>query len=187
VQERGQLRQFVHVVASMDRRRFIKQLREQDQTVSFGQELKGPQYDREDFDAFLTDFRKVAMSDSEPIYLTKVMGTIGKFASDSLRSNLKQLRALILPVLEGRRTGMSIGYNREGEEVTLTPEQILNTLVNGEIFHVGPEHTSQAKELRGLQPLFYLWPTVHFFIMPIHRACVWLFHALWRDGIRLFR
>jgi hypothetical protein len=129
-QERDQLRQFVHVVASMDRRRFIKQLREQAQTISFGQELKGPQYDREDFDAYLTDFRKVAMSDSEPIYLTKVMGTIGKFASDGLRSNLKQLRAQIIPLLEGRRTVMNIGYSRDGEEITLTPEQILSTLNN---------------------------------------------------------
>src|SRR5713101_2270609 len=66
-EEREQLRQFVRIVDSMSRRRFMERFREQDHSLSFvGGDVSGPNYDREDFEAFLTDFRKVAMSDNEP-------------------------------------------------------------------------------------------------------------------------
>src|SRR5258708_6962913 len=98
-QERKQLSEFVRVVASMSHRRFIEEMSHQDHTVQFGSELHGPNYDREDFEAFMTDFRKVAMSDNEPIYLTKVLVTVGKLASDTLRANLKLMRSQIVPLL----------------------------------------------------------------------------------------
>jgi hypothetical protein len=182
-QEREQLREFVRVVATMGRRRFLKEYARQDHSVNFGSELQGPHYDREDLEAFLTDLRKVAMSDSEPIYLTNVLVTVGKYASDDLRSNLKRFRRVIIPLLEGRTSLMQIGYDRDRDEARLSEAQILDVLVNGEIFHADPQHTRTAGILRGMQPLFYLWPTIHFFIIPIVRACSWLFHAIWRDGI----
>jgi hypothetical protein len=113
VSELDQLREFVRVVDAMSRRRFIETFRRHDQSVSSDGVLTGPDYDREDFDAFLTDFRKVAMSDGERIYLTKVMKTVGKFASDSLRKELKELRDRIFPLLEGKVQSMTLGYERE--------------------------------------------------------------------------
>jgi hypothetical protein len=182
-EERAQLREFVRVVAIMGQRRFLKEYSRQDHSVNFGSELSGPHYDREDLEAFLTDFRKVAMSDSEPIYLTKVLVTVGKLASDDLRSKLKRFRAVIIPLIEGRMSLMQIGYERDTDDALLSEAQILDVLVNGEIFHADPQHARTAEIFRGMQPLFYLWPTIHFFIIPLVRACNWLSHALWRDGI----
>jgi len=71
-EEREQLCQFVRIVDSMSRRRFMERFRRQDQTLSFvGGEVLGPNYDRDDLEAFLTDFRKVAMSDNEPAGVMK--------------------------------------------------------------------------------------------------------------------
>ena len=164
-------------------RRFIKDLQEQDQTISFNEQLGGPDYDREDFDAFLTDFRKVAMSDNEPIYLTKVLVTVGKFASDDLRKGLTVLRGELLPLLENKVAQMTFTYKKDGNNIVLTPEEILDSLVNGDVFHVDPAHTGTASDLRGMNPLEYLWPTVHFFVLPVLRGCVWLFKAIHKDGL----
>lgn len=182
-EEREQLRQFVRVIDSMSRRRFMERFREQKHTISFVGEVTGPNYDKEDFEAFLTDFRKVAMSDSEPIYLTKVLQTVGKYATEDLRSNLKLFRTHLIPLLEGKKTLMTYTYPRGEEAITLSLEQILSTLVNGEIFHVDPNHAQKARELRGRNQLYYLWPTLHYFVMPIFQGCVILYHSIRHDGI----
>jgi hypothetical protein len=181
--EREQLRQFVRVVDSMSRRRFMERFRQQDHTLRFIGEVAGPEYDREDFEAFLTDFRKVAMSTSEPIYLTKVLKTVGKYATDELREQLKGFYEDLVPRLEGRKALMTYNYPRGDKTISLTLEQVLSTLVNGEIFHVSPEHAEQASELRTRNELYYLWPTLHFSVMPVVRASIWLYHAIRHDGI----
>ena len=181
--ERNQLRQFVRVVESMSRRRFIETFRSQDHTLHCLQEVAGPQYDREDFEAFLTDFRKVAMSKSEPVYLTKVLGTVGKYATEKLRENLGQFRSCLVPLLEGGRTLMTYSFQREGKTISMSLRQVLSALVNGEIFHVDPVHAEAAMELRTTNELHYLWPTLHFFVVPVVQGCIWMYHAIRRDGI----
>jgi hypothetical protein len=177
-EEVQQLREFVRVVDSMGRRRFIVRFREQDHSISCAGELVGPEYDKKDFDAFLTDFRKVAMSKSESVYLTKVLRTVGKYASEPMRSALKLCHVNIVPLVEGTRTRIICSFERDGKTSNLTPQKILSTLVNGEIFHVGPEDADQARELREQNPLHYLWPTLHFFVIPIYYACVALCQAI---------
>lgn len=181
--EREQLRQFVRVVDAMNRRRFIERYRTQDHTILCVGGIKAPDYDREDFDAFLTDFRKVALSDGEPIYLTKVLRTVGKYASDQLREDLKLMRAEIILLLEGKGPAMNIGYENGGQETSLSPERVLNALVNGDVFHVDPGLTTTAGQIRGFPTWFYLWPALHYFVAPILHGCIWLFHAIRYDGI----
>jgi hypothetical protein len=162
----------------------MERFRQQDQTLSFvGGEVLGPNYDREDFEAFLTDFRKVAMSDNESVYLTKVLRTVGKYASDDLRSGLKLIHTDLVPLVEGKKTLMKFTYPRGDERISLSLEQVLSAIVNGEIFHVDPRQTETAKELRRRNQLYYLWPTLHFFVVPILELCVWLYHSIRHDGI----
>jgi hypothetical protein len=88
-----------------------------------------------------------------------------------------------VPLVEGKKTMMTYSYPRGEERISLSLEQVLSTLVNGEIFHVDPKHAEKARDLRSRNQLYYLWPTLHYFVMPIVSGCVWLYHAIRYDGI----
>ena len=181
--DRELLRQFVRVVDSMSRRRFMERFRQQKHTISFVGGVSGPNYDREDFEAFLTDFRKVAMIRRDSVHLTYVLRAVEKYATDDLQSSLKLFHANLVPLVEGKKTLMTYSYQRGEETISLSLDQVLSTLVNGEVFHVNPKHAEKARDLRSRNQLYYLWPTLHYFVMPIFRGSVWLYHAIRYDGI----
>ena len=178
-----QLRQFVRVVDSMSRSRFMDEFRKQDHSLNCEGEVTGPTYDQNDFKAFLTDFRKIAMLTGEAVYLRKVLTTIGKLASTELRQALSPFYEDVMPMIEGRKTMMTLSYPVGDTKVRMSLQQVLSTLVNGEIFHVDPRHTQRARELQSRNELYYLWPALHYFVMPVVRGCIWLYHAIRHDSI----
>jgi hypothetical protein len=183
------LRDFVRLVHEMDQCRFVKKYQEQDHTVSCEPDVTGeakttaPDYDWEDFRSFMTIFRKVGIAVSEPTYLAKIYKLIGLTASDALRKRLAADRSQVMAVLTGTWTGMQVGGTIDGKEVRFSTAELLDMVTNGMIFHEDPRHR-QAIDLFVKEPRWtYLWPTIHFKIMPIKHIAVMLFRYLWQDGI----
>jgi hypothetical protein len=188
-EHRGLFRDFVRLVYEMDQCRFVRQYRQQDHTVSCRVDDDGeatttaPDYDWDDFRSFMTIFRKVGIAVNEPTYLSKIYNLMGRYASDALRQRLGTDRQQVMAMLTGSWTGMHVGGMIDGKEVMFTTGDLLDMVTNGMIFHEDPDHR-KAVELFAREPQWsYLWPTIHFKIMPIKRAAVMLFHYLNRDGI----
>jgi hypothetical protein len=88
-----------------------------------------------------------------------------------------------MAMLTGTWTGMQVGGTIDGKEMTFSIAELLDMVTNGMIFHEDSSHR-QAVELFSKEPRWvYLWPTIHFKVMPIKNAAVMLFRHLLRDGI----
>jgi hypothetical protein len=186
---RRMFRDFVRLVCEMDKCRFVKKYREQDHTISCEEGADGqakttaPDYDWEDFRSFLTIFRKVGIANDEPTYLSKIYKLMGLYASDALRQQLAAEQTQVMAVLHGAWTGMQVGGTIDGKEVMFSTADLLAMVTNGMIFHEDLSHR-EAVGMFAKEPRWtYLWPTIHFKIMPIKRIAVGLFHSLWQDGI----
>jgi hypothetical protein len=182
-------RTFVRLVYEMDQCRFARKYREQDHTVFCepdacgGVKTTAPDYDWDDFRSFMTIFRKLGIAASEPTYLAKIYKLIGQYASDALRERLGTDRAEAMAMLEGTWTGMQVGGTIDSKEVTFSIAELLDMVTNGMIFHEDPCHR-RAVEMFAKGPRWsYLWPVIHFKIMPIKNAAGMLFRYLLRDGI----
>lgn len=95
-EQRRQLRAFVRHVESMLQSRFFRNVQSMPtHTLSIEDIPDGssvftaPPYDREDFEAFLTRFRQVAMSDSEPVYFNRIRNIVSTFAGLEYEENLR--------------------------------------------------------------------------------------------------
>jgi hypothetical protein len=67
--------------------------------------------------------------------------------------------------------------------MSLTSQEILDALVNGQIFHAHARHRQTVTFLTATERWQYLWPLLFEIIIPTLQACIWLFHAIRRDGI----
>jgi hypothetical protein len=188
-EHRDMFRAFVRLAYEMDQCRFVRKYRAQDHTVSSGfgddgeAKTTAPDYDWDDFRSFMTIFRKVGIAVSEPTYLAKIYKLMGRYASDALRERLGTDRAEVMAILEGTWTGMQAGGTIDGKEVTFTIAELLDMVTNGMIFHED-QHYRQAVEMFAKGARWsYLWPVIHFKIMPIKNTAVMLFRYLLRDGI----
>jgi hypothetical protein len=169
----------------MHRSRFVERCWTQDHSITCqGPQITAPEYDWEDFRSFLTTFRQVAISKSEPVYVFRIIGILRRYASPELQKQLAALRDELAPRLEGDYVG--IRYGRElpnGEEVSFTSREILDALVNGQIFHADASHRSTLTFLNTTHRWQHLWPVLFEIIVPTLQGCIWLFHALRRHGI----
>lgn len=187
-EDRETLRTYVRLVYDMSECRFIKSIRNEDQTVSGSVDengnptTSGPDYDWEDFRSFMTVFRKVAINENDRTYFTKILKIVGKYAGDAFRGVLKKSKKEAMARLKGYWTGILVGAVIEGKEVKYNVAQLLDAITNGEIFHSGPEHQTALK-LLDQDHRAVLWPVIHFKILPILGMMVGLFHDLWRDNI----
>jgi hypothetical protein len=188
-EHRGLFRDFVRLVYEMEQCRFVRRYREQDHTVSCEVDNDGvakttaPDYDWDDFRSFMTIFRKIGIAVKEPTYLAKIYKLMGRYASDALRQRLATDRQQVMAMLKGSWTGMQVGATIDGKEVAFTTGELLDMVTNGMIFHENPDHREAVEIFAGEPRWSYLWPTIHFKIMPIMRVTVMLFRYLWQDGI----
>lgn len=182
-------RAFVRLVHELEQCRFMQQYKQQDHTVSRWTDANGgaitsaPTYDWEDFRSFMTIFRKIGIATGEPTHLAKIFKLAGLYASDALRARLRTARPQVMAVMFGTWSGMQVGGRIDGKKVSFSTAELLDMVTNGMIFHEDSKHR-QAVELFSSEPRWtFLWPTIHFKIMPIRQIAVMLFHDLWRDGI----
>lgn len=186
---REQLRDFVRLVDEMSRSRFMERYRTQDHTVSCGPREDGqygvtaPDYDWEDFRSFLTVFRQVAISKDESVHFIKVIQTVGRYASDRLRPELRKMRKFLAPLLEGRYRGLMVGRDLPTGEQSFSTHEILDAIVNGKVFHGDKRHRKTVEFLNASDRWHYLWPLLFEIIIPTLRSFIWLFKAIRQDGI----
>jgi hypothetical protein len=183
------LRDFVRLVYEMDHCRFVRKYRKQQHTVSCWQGLNGeakftaPDYDWEDFRAFMTIFRRVAIAVQEPTHLANVYKLIRRYASDALRKEIARERPQVMTMLTGKSAPAQGGRTMDGEEAGVSVSKLLDMATNGMIFQEEPSDREAGQEDPKTFHWRYLWPAIHFRIMPTLRGTFRLFHYLWRDGI----
>jgi hypothetical protein len=187
-EDRDTLRAFVRLLHRMSESRFIKRIRTEDQTIS-GQldengnpTVTGPNFDWEDFCSFMTDFRKVAINENDRTYFTKILKIVGKYADDEFRKVLKDNRHGAMARLKGHWSGMTVGGEVDGKQVNYNVAELLDAVINGEIFHQGVEHQTAIKFIEQNRQ-FILLPVIHFKILPVLAMMGGLFHDLWRRNI----
>jgi hypothetical protein len=187
-EHRTQLRDFIQLVFTMNQCRFMKKYREQDHCITSEQVFDGvkvsaPDYDWDDFQAFMMAFRKVGIAERESTYLTKIYNLVGRYASDQLRRRLKEQRKQVMLVIDGYWTGMLVGGKIDGKEKLFNTAELLDMVTNGMLFHQD-ELYREAVAMFGKEPNWaYLMPMLACKVMPIHNISVWLFDSFWRDGI----
>jgi hypothetical protein len=175
----------------MRRSRFIETYVKQDQTISFSPSgsdepvITAPEYDREDFVAFLTIFRQLAISKNERVYLFGVTAVASRYASPHFQEQLANMEEALKPQLEGKWTGMKLCHDAVPgrDAISLTSFEILNALVNGRVFHADKKHGPTVAFLDASERWHYLWPVMAEIVIPGLKGCVWLFHALRQEGI----
>jgi hypothetical protein len=173
-EHRTMFRDFVRLVHEMDQCRFTQRLREQDHTVSCAvdEDAIGPEYNWDDFRSFMTIFRKIGISESDPTFLPKIYKLMGRYASDALRERLAADRQQVMAMVYGSWSGMTVGGQIDGKDVTFPIGDVLDIVTNGMIFHESPDHRKSV-EMFSMEPRwFYLWPAIHFKIMPIRNAAI---------------
>jgi hypothetical protein len=186
--ERAQLKQFVRLVQDMVACRFIQRVREQDHSIRTERmengefRLTAPDYDWEDYRSFLTTFRQVALSQSETVYLPRIRNIVARHASDDLRKELGKLKNHIVPIIEGKLVGIRFGQASSDGEVSFTSHQLLDTLVNGTIFHSDLEHDHTARLILSAQPWQYILLILNEIIIPVLNACTWLVNVIQIEG-----
>ena len=184
-----QLKQFVFAVYDMADSRFIKRAQAQDHSVKSDpvengdNRITAPDYDAEDFMAFLTTFRQLAMLQKESIYLPRIRNIIERYASDQWRDGLKVVKAQVVPQIQGRFLGMRLVRGTPEHGKSLASYQMLNALVNGRIFHRDESHGDAVTMLRESQPWHYIWIVLHEIVIPVVNACTWLVEATRADRL----
>jgi hypothetical protein len=172
-EERRQLRRFVHLVEEMLQSRFYRRVPEMDHSLSMSHspsgepQFKTPDYDWEDLRSFLLSFRQVAMSDSEPVYITRIRNIISRHAGPQHQDDLRAVKKHLSRILEGKVATATMGMATDSGQVDLTGARLLDTLVNGELFHSGADHEEILQRLRGLPRGSYLWLVLIDVILPV--------------------
>jgi hypothetical protein len=119
------------------------------------------------------------MSDSESVYFTNVSGTVGKYSSKEIRQELAKMNKHINPILVGRYKCVQLGRG----ERSFTAYELLDTLVNGSVFHVFEKHAEAAVDIESLNPGFYFGNILREFVYPVLNACWYLLWAIKSQGL----
>ena len=182
--EREQLKMFVRAVYDMVDSRFMEKAKVQDHSVKMERLNTGehkityPDYDWEDFRSFLTTFRQVAMSEREPVYLPTIRNIVSRYGSQQVRDELKKLKQHVVPIIEGRLSGIRFGKETADGDLSFTSYELLDALVNGIVFHTGEDHGKTVTILRDSQPWQYIWVILTEILIPVVNASVWLVNVI---------
>ena len=178
--EKIQLAHFERLVQGMINCRIIQKAQTQDHPIKAERIdnetflMTTPDYDREDFRSFLTIFRQVAVLKDEPIYIIKIMNIESRYANNDLRKEPKEIKLKINPILEGRYVAMKFGVNTEGGDYMLTSRQLLDALVNSNVFHTSIERETETSIIQSSEPWEYIGILLSEIIGPVLRTCTWL-------------
>jgi hypothetical protein len=124
------------------------------------------------------------MNKGDGFYLGNIIRIIEPYATPGLKENLETLRRDFMPRLEGRYEGVRLSSDETpGSNISLTSWNILDTLVNGSIFHSDQKRRPEREFLESSKPYIYLWLVFGEIINPTMSMCIWVFKALRWDGI----
>jgi hypothetical protein len=149
------LRRFREICEEITTCRFIRDLPKQKHTFSIENLPDGtsrstyPQYDKDDFLAFLTHFRKL-VANKERTNIFVVLRIIGKHASEEERVALKDIKSLL--VSEAKTPPLQLAIGTPGSETAYTPHQIENIIFNAQVFHTDAELQGDLRKLLDFDP-----------------------------------
>jgi hypothetical protein len=153
--ELGALRKFRKICDEVTSCRFVKNLQIQDHSFTSENLPDGsvrnryPNYDKDDFLAFLTHYRKL-VADKEPTNIFKVLKIIARYATDEERASLKEIRRML--VAEAKHPPSQIAIGLPGNETAYTPEQIENVVFNAQVFHSNDDLQNDLQKLLDFEP-----------------------------------
>lgn len=150
------LRKFRQVCEDIAACRFNRDLAKHDNKFTITKMPDGserstyPDYDKDDFLAYLTHFRKlVAQRESTNIF--RVLNIIGKSANDEDRKGIRELRQQL--DTEANNPPLQLAIGTPGNEVTYTPKQIEDILFNGQVFHTDDDRQDDLRKILDFDPL----------------------------------
>ena len=151
--EEQALRQFCQVVNDIHDCRFIKRAKVQNHNFTYNRDDPSknhvPQYDRDEFRAFATLFRKL-IANREPTQLFKVMKVLKRFAPADKRDSFKNIKAGLNQEADNPPIAIAIG--KPGEEVSFTPRKICDIFFNGMVFHSDPDLQDDLAKILDFEP-----------------------------------
>jgi len=136
--------------------RFIRDLPKQKQKFTIERQPDGtcrstyPNYDKDDFLAYLTHFRKL-VAEGETTNIFRILKLIAKYATDSERITLKGIRKNL--VAEATAPAIQIAIGTPGNETSYTPKQIENILFNAQVFHTDDSLQGDLRKILDFAPL----------------------------------
>lgn len=105
-------------------------------------------FDHEDFRSFLLLFRQL-VSESEPVYIMKVLKILGRYGDRRDQTNLKKIRAELQNV---NHTVAGVSYASGEPLEIITPKNVRDTLFNGFFFHCDLERQEDFEKMLQNEP-----------------------------------
>lgn len=150
------LRKFRQICEDISTCRFVRDLPKHGSTFKIAKQSDGtcvstyPNYDKDDFLAYLTHFRKlVAQGESTNIY--RVMNIISKYASDEERGAFKNIRRELNE--EANKPALELAIGTPGNETVYTPKHIEDVLFNGQVFHTDDSLQDDLRKILDFDPI----------------------------------
>lgn len=171
--EQSSFLRFLKICTDIRQCRFVNDLRKQKNTIDFQKLPDGrwkteyPDYDRDDFRAFLTHYRKLVAT-GEDTNIFRVLKILGRREDDSERIVLKEIRKRLSS--EGRVSPIKIAIGVPGEERRFSPEDIQNVLFNGDVFHSAAELQEDLKRINDFD-IFTKMVFLRYATIVINQAC----------------
>jgi transcriptional regulator with XRE-family HTH domain len=168
------LRQFLTQYDGMIHSRFVAAWRSGQHRLLWEADEEGqlrlnvPDYDEEDFRAFLTYYRPVGIGQTEPTFLPKVRGIVQRHAPEH-----QPLYAIIQAEIEPKlawKDNKTIQQNQDGS-TSFNAHALFDVVTNGMIFHLDACRDAHVEKLRRQPRVVYFWVFLSEIVSRVMNAC----------------
>lgn len=186
--ERSQLVEFVRLVDKMSRSNFLSKVREQNHSIRSQKlddgtwQIMIPDYNRDELEAFLIPFRRVVVLQQDPAFFDRVANIISRHVDTNLAKEIrkaKQHRASILQEADpGRLQFSTTPTGKEEDLVSFYAPDLIEVLLNGDLFHGDPEYQKRAEALRRTELGYFVPVLLNEVLVPVFNLLVLLFRVI---------
>jgi hypothetical protein len=172
-EELSKFRIFCSHCDKMKECRFVKELPKQEHNTEMHRQTNEswetvfPDYDDDDFRSFMTLFRQLIREG--PINVFSIMKILSRHASEKERLVYKEIKKS-LAFEANSFGGIQIAIGKPGEEETFSPEKMILTLFNAEIFHSDMAKQDALRKLKDFKP--FVMPAIMRYITIVAKQAV---------------
>jgi len=153
VWEMDSLRVFCEICDDIISCRFIREFNKQDHVFRSTKNRDGtrtskyPEYDDDDFRSFMTHFRKLFLQNERGVKtdIYSVISILSRYGTARDRKALHDIKSVLNQEKQG---WIRVNVEVDGEEKSFTPGDIMNLIVNADVFHSDAELSSTKKVYR---------------------------------------
>jgi hypothetical protein len=109
-----------------------------------------PEYDKDDFLAFLTHYRKLVAT-KEATNIFSVLNIIGRYANETDRTRIKTVRKNLTSA--SKTPPLQIAIGAPGNETPYPPHKIGNIIFNGQVFHSDKQLQDDLRKMLEFDPI----------------------------------